>query len=133
MDPLDSRGGPMGKALRLAVLGFLVSVLTAPTPLKAAGDGLDRLLARLRTVGKEDAGNAEAQKAWRELVRRGPEVLPALLAVWDEADPVAANWLRTAVDAIAEREAQAGRPLPVRQLEAFVTEKRHAGAARRLA
>jgi hypothetical protein len=90
-------------------------------------------LARLRAVGKEGAGNVAARGAWAQLVRRGPGVLPAVLAAWDGADPVAANWLRAAVDAIAERAVRAGRPLPARRLEAFFLDTRHAGPARRLA
>src|SRR5262249_33958019 len=45
----------------------------------------------------------------------------------------AANWLRAAVDAIAERALQAGRPLSAKKLEIFVKERRHAPEARRLA
>jgi hypothetical protein len=108
-------------------------VLLGAVPAQPDTDKLDLVLARLRRIGKEGAGAAEARQAWQELVRRGPNVLPAVLAAWDEADPVAANWLRTAVDTIAERAVRAGRPLPARQLETFVVQKRHAGAARRLA
>jgi len=73
------------------------------------------------------------QRAWHALVRRGPDVLIAVLAAWDEANPAAANWLRAAVDAIAERAVRVGRPLPTRRLEAFITQTRYAGPARRLA
>ena len=45
----------------------------------------------------------------------------------------AANWLRTAVDAIAEGEKAAGKPLPADKLEAFAKDTTHAPAARRLA
>jgi hypothetical protein len=123
----------MRKAFGSTGAGFLLLVLLGTAPAEPDSAKLDLLLARLRGIGKEGAGAAEARKAWHELVRRGPDVLPAILAAWDEADPVAANWLRTAVDAIAERAVRAGRPLPARQLEAFVVQKRHAGAARRLA
>src|SRR5262249_10584262 len=51
----------------------------------------------------------------------------------DDASPRAANWLHTAVDAIAENALASGRPLPADKLEAFVKDTRHAGAARRVA
>jgi hypothetical protein len=51
----------------------------------------------------------------------------------NEANPIAANYLRTAVDTIAERTLQARQPLPAKELEAFVLDKRNNGAARRLA
>src|SRR5262245_40036259 len=92
----------------------------------AAGAGLGPLLDRIKGVGREGKGNAEAGQAWRELVRAGPEALPAILAAMDDADDTAANWLRAAVDSIAEREVAAGRPLPADRLEAFVKETRHA-------
>jgi hypothetical protein len=123
----------MRKVLGSAVAALLLPVLALPAPSGDPREELHGLLAHLRAVGEEGAGNGAARKAWQELVRRGPAVLPALLEAWDEDAPVAANWLRTAVDAIAERATRAGRPLPVRQLEAFVKQTRHAPAARRLA
>ncbi|HEY7311120.1 MAG TPA: hypothetical protein VH643_17275 [Gemmataceae bacterium] len=90
-------------------------------------------LARLRAVGREGAGNAAAAKAWKEVVQQGPSALPAILEAMDDADAVSANWLRTALDAIGERALADGRPLPAEQLEQFVRQKRHNGAARRLA
>jgi hypothetical protein len=99
----------------------------------AAGADVDALVARIKAVGPEGAGNAEAGRAWHELARQGPDALPVILAAMDDADATAANWLRTAVDSIAEREVAAGRPLPAARLEAFVKDTRHAGRARRLA
>jgi hypothetical protein len=99
----------------------------------AAAAEAEALLARIQTVGKEGAGNVEASKAWRELVRLGPDALSAILTACDRADAAAANWLRAAVDAIAERTLAAGRPLPVEALEQFIHDTRHAPTARRLA
>jgi hypothetical protein len=111
-----------------------VAVLTLLTSRPAGGgDAVGPLVARIRAVGTEGAGNAEAAAAWKELVRLGPDALPDILAALDDAGPVAANWLRSAVDAVAERQLAAGRPLPVTQLEKFVRDTRHVGPARRLA
>jgi hypothetical protein len=111
----------------VTLLGLLVA---RPT---FGEDKVGPLVARLRAVGAEGAGNAEAAAAWKQLVRLGPDALPDLLAALDDAGPVTANWLRAAVDAIAERELAAGRPLPAGALEKFVRDTRHAGPARRLA
>jgi hypothetical protein len=90
-------------------------------------------LARLKAVGREGAGSVEAAGAWKEVVRLGPAALPEVLAAMDDADAAPANWLRTAVDAIAERTLAAGKPLPAGELEQFVRQTKHSGAARRLA
>lgn len=111
--------------------GLLSLFLAWPGASGAAEPG--PLLAKLQAVGTEGKGNAEAAKAWQELVKLGPGVLPDVLAALDRADPTAANWLRAAVDAIAERELAAKRPLPTDKLEAFIKDTKHVGTARRLA
>jgi len=75
----------------------------------------------------------EAAAAWRRLVQADADVLPQVLEAIDGADPLAANWLRTAVDAIAERQVRRGGPLPVKRLEAFLLDTGHDPKARRLA
>ncbi len=120
---------PTGSFGRLA--GALLLALAA-TPFAVAADA-GPLVTRIKAVGAEGAGNPEAARAWGELVALGPDALPDLLAGFDGASDSAANWLRAAVDAVAERETQAGRPLPVDQLLAFLKDTKHAPAARRLA
>jgi hypothetical protein len=117
-----------GHAMRRIGYGqwFALFLLAAPVH----GEGP---LARLKAVGREGAGNTAAATAWKEVVRRGPSALPAILEAMDDADTTSANWLRTAVDAVAERALTAGEPLPVEQLERFIRQTRHNGAARRLA
>jgi hypothetical protein len=105
----------------------LLAALAAP-----AGE-IDPALARIRAVGREGSGNPEAAAAWKELSRRGPDDLPAILAGMDGAGPTAANWIRAAADAVAERAVAEGRPLPAARLEAFVKDTSHNPAARRIA
>lgn len=111
----------------LAILLPTVALAATPAP------EVEAQLARLRAVGREGAGNVEASKAWRALVQQGPAVLLPALAALDSADPTAANWLRAAIDAVAERELRAGRKLPAADLEAFIRDVRHSGPGRRLA
>jgi hypothetical protein len=91
------------------------------------------LIMKIKAVGREGAGNAEASKAWKELVRAGPKSLLIVLAAFDDADTTADNWLRLAVDTIAERALASGGFLPAKELEAFILETQHHPAARRLA
>jgi hypothetical protein len=97
-----------------------------------AGDRAS-LIARIKAVGKEGAGNDAAARAWKELTKEGPAALIDILAGLDDAGPVAANWLRSAVDAVAEKTLSLGKPLPADQLETFVRDTRHSASARRLA
>lgn len=121
---MTKRNGPALAA------GLMALALTVPAP---AQEGPAPLLARIKAVKAEGQGNADAARAWRQLVELGPSALVPTLTALDDADPVAANWLRTAVDAIAEREMKAGRRLPVEALETYVKETKHAPAGRRLA
>jgi hypothetical protein len=88
----------------------------------------------LREVGREGKGHRQATAAWSQLMTYADvDQLPTILAAMDDASPLAANWLRAAVDAIAERGVQNGGKLPTDALEAFLREKQHNPRARRLA
>src|SRR5579864_6054756 len=118
----------LSSRLVFALLAFLTLVVS-----QGSGAEADSLLTTIKAVGREGSGNGEASKAWRKLVQFGPAVLPALLAAFDDADATQANWLRTAVDTIAERALAAKQALPAAELEQFVLRQQHNGAARRLA
>ncbi len=104
---------------------------------KPAAEGeagrLDSLLGALTAVGPGSAGQAPAAAAWKELVQVDAQRLPEVLAALDRAGPLAANWIRTAAETIAQRRLEQGGKLPQRQLEAFVLDRRHAPRARHLA
>ena len=71
-------------------------------------------------MGREGAGNAEAARAWKALVGLGLDALfPTLKAMKDD-DLTSANWLRPAVDAIAEKAAAAGKALPKADRKVFL-------------
>src|SRR5262245_11850510 len=98
----------------------------------AAEPQLDPHLKAILAVGDKGRGNAEAAKAWNELVKADAAAIPGLLAALDGASPLAANWIRGAIDAIAERELPGGK-LPTAALEKFALDTSHAPRARRLA
>jgi len=98
----------------------------------ATGAEIEPLLAKLRAVGPNGAGHREATPAWKELVKADVSELPQILGGLDGAGPLAANWIRTAVDAIAERQLQQGRPLPAGELEKFILDRGRDPRARRL-
>lgn len=122
--------------LRRNRIGLLVCVGIAVTRLgllAAADDETTKALATLKAVGREGASNDAAGLAWKALVRQGgPALMPTLEAI-DDNDPTAANWLRTAIDAIVQAEKAAGRKLDAAELEAFATNTQKHRSARRLA
>ncbi len=111
----------------------LVALLFAFSRLAWSAEDVATLAARIKEVGKEGKGNQVASRASRELSRRGAEDLPDLLLALNDADPVVANWLRAAVDQIAERAVANRKDLPAKKLEAFVLDRRNSGPVRRLA
>ncbi len=102
--------------------------------LSAQGAELDTYVQSLRRVQPEGVGHREASYAWGQLVEQADaESLPTILAGMDGAGPLAENWLRAAVDAVAEKQVQQTGKLPVDRLEKFLAHRNHNPKARRLA
>ena len=115
-------------------IAFIVLLLATATSASAANLAeTQRAIARIKAVGKEAAGNQEAGTAWKELVSHGGDAILPTLAAMHDASPAAANWLRSAVNAIVEKEKAAGKKLPTDNLEAFLKDTKNLPAARRLA
>jgi hypothetical protein len=111
----------------------LALLLTAAALPAAADDDVAGLVKRVRSVGPQGAGSPQARAAWDTLVTRGPSVLPALLEAMDTPDMVAANWLRTAFDRIADEAIdKGGKGIDTAALLRFVENPRRQGRARRL-
>ncbi len=116
--------------LILPWIGALALALPPASPSAEVAD----LLKQLHTIGPQAEGSAAARAAWEKLVTHGSEVLPAILEAMDTPDTVAANWLRTAFDCVAERALKAGgKKIPVEPLLRFVEDSKRNGRARRLA
>ncbi len=101
-----------------------------PSTASAADEAIARPIAALKAVDREGKNNDTVGLAWSSLVSQGGAALiPALEAI-DDSNPTAANWLLTAVGAIAEAETKANRKLPADKLESFVKNTKQAGSAR---
>jgi hypothetical protein len=99
----------------------------------AGADETQTLLAQIKKVGREGAGNVEAARAWKALVARGTPALMPILAAMGDDEGTSANWLRPAFDVIAERAVRDGKPLPKAALEKFLGATTNPRSARRLA
>jgi hypothetical protein len=113
---------------RLVVLPFVLLV-----PSVQADETAD-LLARIKRAGPRAENAADVRAAWDQLVRQGPSALPAILEAMDTPDTVAANWLRTAFDRIADKSLRdGGKGIDADALLRFVMDTKRQGRARRLA
>lgn len=111
----------------------LSAILLAVGAARARADAIDEQLAAIAKVGPMGAGNRDAALAWRGLAAAQADDMTRLLAALDDATPLAANWIRAAVDTVAERQINAGKPLPTSELEAFALDTSHSSHGRRLA
>lgn len=109
------------------VAGALALVPLVPA---RADEDVTRALATLKAVKKLGQSNEDAGPALKALVSKGGAALLPALEAFDEANATANNWLRSAVDAIVQKEADAGRKLPADELEAFAKDTKFAPSAR---
>ncbi len=124
--------------MRSSFFKFLASALAALTltnsqaQLIQAADVVDNALQQLTTADMQNDPAADA-RAWNAIAASQPEAIPRILAAIDRSKPLAANWLRSAVDAIAERAVAGKQSLPIQELIAFIREQGHDPLARSLA
>jgi hypothetical protein len=114
------------------LLSLVMSTVLAGFAQTAPPD-LAPLFSKIKAVGPEGKGNAEAADSWKKLTDAGIDALLPTLTACDGADRLALNWLLSAAETVAEREATSGKILPLDQLETFVKDIKHNGSARRLA
>ncbi len=121
----------MSYAVRWITGGVLL--LAAASLLPAEEPPLRQELETLLAVRGKGQGHVEAARAWQRVVRQGPETIPVLLEALDRAEPLAANWIRAAIETVAEKALREKKPLPEKQILAFLQDRRHEPRARRLA
>ena len=120
------------KLLGYRTSAALLLVVMSLSGVAAAAD-FEASVKTILGVGAEGKGNSEASAAWKELVKSPAQDLPRLLAAFDAANPLAANWLRSAAETIADRELKATGKLPQADLEKFIADTKRNPRARRMA
>lgn len=115
-----------------AALGAVAFLLALPGGGVAVASPVTDALPAIRAVDHEGKGNAAAAKAWGVIAAADASALPDILAGMDGANPLAANWLRAAVDAVVTK-AGGSAKLPLDSLVRFLADSKHDPRARRLA
>ncbi len=87
----------------------------------------------IRGIGAEGKGQVEAAKAMQSLRSADAKSILTILMAMGEGNALADNWLRAAVETIAQREMTKGTRLPMLELGQFVLETSNPPRARRLA
>jgi len=98
----------------------------------AADFAVAPLVQAINAVGPEGQNHRRAIEAWQQLVQADVGQLPEILAGFQVDAPLSSNWLRSAVETIAQRQLDAGGQLPAQQLEEFLLDTSHAPRARRV-
>ena len=113
----------------------LVTVLHGITLTTSAQDtdNLKVQIEAVRNIGPKGKGHKAASAAWKEIVKNDAESITTVLAGMDDANVLAINWLRAAVDTMAENTLKSGESLPVANIESFLLDADHHPRARRTA
>ncbi|MEP3482352.1 MAG: hypothetical protein ABJZ55_24115 [Fuerstiella sp.] len=122
-----------GAGLRSAVMRVFVIFTVAVCTAASAGQIQAGDLDALKSVGQFSKGTRQAKQASEALVAGGAKNLLPLLQAFDGASPLAANWLRSTFETIADSQIKAGQSLPKDQFLAFIKDSKNSPAARRLA
>ena len=98
-----------------------------------AQNNVKQALSKLRNAESGTASQAEIQAAWHTVTSNDSSTLFEILTAMRGTKPIAENWLRGAVDTIAERQLRATGSLPNEKLEKFVLSGEESPRARRTA
>ena len=90
-------------------------------------------IAPLLTVGPEALNNKNARAALTTLSKSPASRIPEILTAIGDANDLAANYLRSAIDSIVDRTLSAKGTIPARELNAFLANTKNHPRARRLA
>ncbi len=119
----------MRRWMRAAAVVAMIIGVTLPV---SAAD-TESLLRTIKSVGREGQGNKAAGRAVQELSQQDSAVLLAVLSSFGDANPLAANYLRSAAESLADRILKSGKSLPAAPLEQLIGDKEQDPRARRLA
>jgi hypothetical protein len=114
--------------LAIGVLAFV-----RPVDVSSAELETGPLLQKIKEVGPKGKGHKQAIAAMEQLSKADVAQLPQVLAGMDDAGPLAANWIRAAVESIAQNATGDGKQLPTKGLEKYLADTSHSARGRRLA
>ncbi len=118
--------------MRICLLITFCAFLLTPAGHAEPSSDLSEQIAIIQAVGMEGMGNREAATAFQKLSQAKPSSLLPLLKAVEPSNAIARNWLRSAIEVIAERATAAGNSLPLKALRDFLNDRKQSPEARRL-
>lgn len=100
---------------------------------KVSKQNVDQWVNDLLQVGPVGASHKEAVTAAANLQKIDVDFLPTLLIAFDQANPLAVNWLAGVVETVVAKGIKSGDEFPVKEIEKFVRERGHSPIGRELA
>lgn len=104
---------------------------SAEPPVSSAD--LNAVIGDVLSVDREGRNGLTAARAARHLATMSPDAILPILEAFPNANPLAANLFRSAVETISDRAEDAGTQLPVDEFAQFAAEVQNDPRARRLA
>jgi len=98
-----------------------------------AADEAAKLAQQINAIGSEADGYPAAAEAVTALSKMNADAIPTVLAAMQEDRPVASNWLRGAVEAMADKARREGSPIAKDTLIAFIDDQQHSPKSRSVA
>ncbi|MEW4561801.1 hypothetical protein AB1K70_04705 [Bremerella sp. JC770] len=111
------------------VAGLALALSVSPL----AADEAAKLAQQINAIGSEADGYPAAAKAVTALSKMNADAIPTVLAAMQEDRPVASNWLRGAVEAMADKGRREGSPITNDTLIAFIDDPQHSPKSRSVA
>lgn len=115
--------------MRFFVMFSLALALAAP----AEATSLDEAISTVRTASPTAATSDQVRAAWKTLATASPSEIPTILRGMDDSNPAVENWIRTAVDQVAQRTLDSGGDLPKSSIIELLADTSAAPRARRTA
>ena len=122
----------MPTLLRMVSMAIAVALL-CNAAIAEPSTSLEEALQTVQQIGPKGQGHQAAIPALQIVSQQKAEDLPNILAGMKGNNVLADNWIRGAVDAIAEKTLQSGASLPLTELEEFLNDTSNSPRSRRLA
>ena len=116
-------------ALAMLATASLSGVVSASSP----PVDVTNLIKKIKSVGTEGKGNNAAANASAMLSSGSLDLVPMVLEAFDDANPVANNWLRSSIDTLVENGRKAKLKVDSKKLKSFIETTKNSKAGRRLA